>query len=127
MKLYMLPFAKITLIRDDLAEVVMNEGVEINTKMLNQYHDFLLNHLRAPFSLLINKINTYSYTFDAQAKLATLEEINAIGVVAYNRVAIMALDSLASFPREVEWNMKVFTNYDDALTWVVAEQEKVVN
>ncbi len=127
MTLYLLPFAKITLIREDLAEVVINEGVEINMEMLNQYHHFLLNHLRAPFSLLINKINTYSYTFDAQAKLATLKEINAIGVVAYNRVTLMALDSLASFPREVKWNMKAFTNYDDALEWVIAEQEKVLN
>lgn len=127
MTLYLLPFAKITLIREDLAEVVINEGVEINMEMLNQYHDFLLNHLRPPFSLLINKINTYSYTFDAQAKLATLKEINAIGVVAYNRVTLMALDSLASFPREVKWNMKAFTNYDDALSWVMAEQEKVLN
>jgi len=50
--------------------------------MVEEYHAFLLAHLVSPFSLLINKINSYSYNFDAQINLATLKEIKAMAVVA---------------------------------------------
>ncbi|MFT5880116.1 MAG: hypothetical protein ACI86X_001243 [Moritella sp.] len=125
MSLYDLPFAKITILREDIAEVCMKEGVEIDVDMLNEYHAFLLAHLRAPFSLLVNKVNTYSYDFEAQKKLGTLLEINAIAVVAYSRVTRITMDSLASFPREIEWNMALFTNRTDALTWLIQEQNKL--
>jgi hypothetical protein len=53
--------------------------------MVKQYHEFLLSNLVSLFSLLINKVNTYTYDFDAQVNLATLKEINVMAVVAYTR------------------------------------------
>jgi len=125
MDLYELPFAKIIILRDDIAEVMINEGVQMDANMVDQYHDFLLSHLRAPFALLINKVNSYAFDFDAQAKLATLKEINAIAVVAYNRVSRIATETLASFPRDVEWNLKIVSSRDEALAWLLVEQDKV--
>ena len=122
MDLYELPFAKIIILRDDIAEVMINDGVELDVNMVEQYHDFLLTHLQAPFSLLINKVNSYTYDFQAQAKLATLEEINAMAVVAYNRITEITTQTLASYPREIEWNLKIFSNRDDALAWLISEQ-----
>lgn len=122
MDLHELPFAKIIVLRDDIAEVMINDGVRMNQEMVEQYHDFLLSHLRAPFSLLINKINSYTYDFHAQEKLATLKEINAMAVVAYNRVTKITTETLASYPRDVKWNLRIFSNRDDALTWLLSEQ-----
>ena len=127
MEIYELPFAKIIILRDDIAEVIINEGIEINLDMVEQYHDFLLSHLHAPFSLLINNVNAYSYDFSAQGKLATLKEINAIAVVAYRRSTEIATEVLASHPRDVEWNLKIFPNRDDALDWLLSEQRKSAN
>lgn len=123
MDLHELPFAKIIILRDDIAEVMINEGVIMDMAMVEQYHDFLLSHLRAPFSLLINKINSYTYDFDAQEKLATLKEINVMAVVAYNRVTEITTQTLASYPRNVKWNLRVFSNRNDALAWLLSEQE----
>ena len=125
MDLYELPFAKIIILRDDIAEVMINEGVQMDANMVDQYHDFLLSHLRAPFSLLINKVNSYAFDFDAQAKLATLKEINAIAVVVYNRVSRIATETLASFPRDVKWNLKIVSSRDEALAWLLVEQDRV--
>jgi hypothetical protein len=122
MDLHELPFAKIIVLRDDIAEVMINDGVRMNQEMVEQYHDFLLSHLRAPFSLLINKINSYTYDFHAQEKLATLKEINSMAVVAYNRVTKITTETLASYPRDVKWNLRIFSNRDDALTWLLSEQ-----
>ena len=127
MDLHELPFAKIIILRDDIAEVMINDGVRMNEDMVEQYHEFLLSHLRAPFSLLINKINSYTYDFHAQEKLATLKEINAMAVVAYNRVTKLTTETLASYPRDVKWNLKIFSNRDDALAWLLSEQGETGN
>jgi len=124
MDLHELPFAKIIILRDDIAEVMINDGVRMNQEMVEQYHNFLLSHLRAPFSLLINKINSYTYDFHAQEKLATLKEINAMAVVAYNRVTKITTETLASYPRDVKWNLEIFSNRDEALAWLLSEQGK---
>jgi len=123
MDLHELPFAKIIILDDNIAEVMVNEGVTMDVEMVEQYHEFLLSHLRAPFSLLINKVNSYTYDFDAQNKLATLKEINVMAVVAYNRITRLITESLASYPREVKWNLKVFSNRDEALAWLLSNQK----
>lgn len=126
MDLYELPFAKIIILRDDIAEVIVNEGVQMTVGMVDQYHAFLLSHLQHPFSLLINKVNAYSYDFDAQEKLATLAEIRAMAVIVYNRVSRIATETLASFPRAVKWNLKIFSSRAEALEWLETQQEEVV-
>lgn len=123
MELHELPFAKIIILRDDIAEVMINDGVKMNISMVEQYHNFLLSHLHAPFSLLVNKVNSYTYDFEAQGKLAALKEIKAMAVVAYNRATEITTETLASYPRDVKWNLRIFSNRDDALSWLISEQE----
>ena len=125
MDLHELPFAKVIILQGDLAEVLINDGVVMNAEMVEQYHGFLLSHLRAPFSLLINKVNAYTYDFDAQEKMATLEEINAMAVVAYNRITRISTESLASIPRDEKWNLSIFSDRDTALKWLLSEQKKI--
>ena len=125
MDLYELPFAKIIVLEKNLAEVIVNDGVEMNGDMVAAYHDFLLTHLEAPFSLLINKVNAYSYDFDAQENLATLPEINAMAVITYNRISKISTESLAAMPRSTKWNLEIFSNRGEALDWLHAEQANV--
>ena len=40
MNLYELPFAKIIILRDDIAEVMINEGVIMDLAMVEQYNLF---------------------------------------------------------------------------------------
>lgn len=124
MDLYELPFAKIIILQHDIAEVIINDGVEMDAAMVDQYHDFLLSHLTGRFSLLVNKVNAYTYDFYAQIKLATLKEINAMAVVSYNRMTSVVTESLALLPRDVKWNMIIFSDRDEALAWLVSEQNK---
>tara|TARA_R110002050_G_scaffold80801_4_gene172821 strand:+ start:2036 stop:2293 length:258 start_codon:yes stop_codon:yes gene_type:complete len=55
MKSHRLSFGEIIILKDNLAEVIINEGVLMDIKIVEDYHQFLLTHLKAPFSLLINK------------------------------------------------------------------------
>ena len=125
MELHELSFCKIIILREDIAEVIMNDGVEMDLDMVNQYHDFLLTHLTSPFSVLINRINSYTYNFDAQIKIGTLKELNAIAVVSYSRVTDIVSKGMASLPRNKEWNFKMFSTREEALTWAISEQDKL--
>lgn len=123
MDLYELRFGKIILLSSNVAEVIINDGVEMNEAMVNEYHEFLIAHLQAPFSLLVNKINSYSYDFAAQMNLATIEQIRAMAVVAYNRITEYTTESLIATPRKAEWNIKIFSSRETALQWLVSEHD----
>ena len=123
MELHELPFGKIIILKKDIAEVIMNEGVEMNAEMVDQFHDFLLDNLSRPFSVLVNKINNYAYSFEAQQILGTLEELKAIAVVTYDRMSEISTNAVANFPRDVDWNMKIFSNRDEALDWILSESQ----
>lgn len=127
MDVYDLSFAKIIILQDDIAEVIVHEDIEMDLKMVDEYHAFLLSHLRAPFSLLVNKINAYTYTFEAQQKLGALEEINKMAVVAYNHRTEVATEYLLTVQRDIDWNMKIFSNRETAYNWLINEQEKLSN
>lgn len=121
--IYQLSFAKIIIIQPDIAEVIVNQGIEMNMTMVNEYHQFLLDHLQAPFCLLINKINDYTYDFEAQMNLANLEEINAMAVVSYSRTTEVSTNALAKQTfRESDWNLRIFTEREDALNWLRQQQ-----
>ena len=120
MKLHELSFAKIIILQDDIAEVIINEGVEMDEPMVDAYHAFLREHLSPPIYLLVNKINAYSYDFNAQMKLATIDEIAAMAVVAYSRTTHLATDGLLKFPRKKQWNLKIFSDRESALQWLLS-------
>lgn len=124
MELHELPFGKIIIIRKDVAEVIINEDIEMNDEIVKQFHKFILKNLSSPFSLLINKINNYTYSFEAQKKLGSLSELKAIAIIAYNKISKISSKSVASFPREIKWNMKLFSNRNDAMDWIMAENQK---
>ena len=127
MELHELSYAKIIILQEDIAEVIIDDEVVMDVQMVEHYHDFLLSHLSPPFSLLINKVNSYTYDFNAQLKLATLVEINAMAVVAYDRITEITTESLASYPRSEKWRLKIFSNRNDAMAWLLLEQKKILN
>ncbi|WP_435627601.1 hypothetical protein [Candidatus Ferrigenium straubiae] len=123
MELHELRFGKIILLSSSIAEVIIDDGVEMDEAMVNEYHEFLIAHLQAPFNLLINKINSYSYDFVAQMNLATIGQIKAMAVVAYNRITERSTESLIATPRKAEWNIKIFSNREAAMQWLGSEHQ----
>ncbi len=118
-----LSFGEITLLQEDIAEVIVNDRVEFNLEMVTEYHEFLINKMKCPFSLLINKLNSYTYTFEAQQHLATLTDINAMAVVSYSNITELTTKSLIQVPREINWKIKIFNEREVALQWLQDQQQ----
>ncbi|WP_111309318.1 hypothetical protein [Confluentibacter sediminis] len=118
MKSYKLSFATILILKNNLAEVIVDEGVIMNEIMVDLYHDFLLSNLQAPFTLLINKKNSYSYTFEAQKIIANLKEISRIAVVVSTNGALMSTETLIKINEGNDWNIRLFQEKEAALVWL---------
>ena len=118
MDIHPLSFGKIIILRDDLAEVIIDEGVDINIKMVEEIHHVLLSIFTHSFSLLINKINSYSTQLDALIHFGSLKEINKIAVVAPNKMAKLSADFSASIPSSAVLDIQVFNQREQALAWL---------
>ncbi len=121
MNSYKLSFGTIKILQNNLAEVIVNEGVLMDEVMIDEFHKFLLKTLKTPFGLLINKIYSYSYTFDAQKTIAHLDEIKSMAVVANTSGAVMSTETLINVNGNINRNIKLFQEREVALSWLKKE------
>lgn len=101
-----------------VAEVVINDGIEINDTMLDDYHGALERSYSGDFGLLVNKKHQYTYSFSAQQRIASLPNIKAIAIVVYRRSTEIATQTLLNIKREHNWKVKTFYDRDEALNWL---------
>ena len=118
MKSYKLSFGTIIILNNRLAEVIVDEGMVIDEVKVDEYHDFLLNTLDAPFTLLINKKYSYSYTFEAQKTIAHLKQIAAMAVIVNSTGGLMSTETLMNVNGNIFTNIKLFFDRKEALTWL---------
>lgn len=120
---YRLPFATIIKLREDIAEVIIDNETELDVPMVERMHQILQENLVTPFSVLVNRLHSYSYTPEAQPLLGTIEGLHAIGEVTYSRLSREVVEMLADFPRKRAWNVRIFPSRQLALEWVTAQQD----
>ncbi|WIO74262.1 hypothetical protein QP938_13320 [Porticoccaceae bacterium LTM1] len=124
MKEHSFSFGTASVLAPDLAEIIVNEGVIMTKAMVTEYHDWIEQELADPCMLLINKVNAYTYEFEAQTRLATIPKIQAMAVVSYTRASTGTTQLLNKFPRSQPWNLQIFSSRDDALRWLDHQRKK---
>ena len=118
MSSHKLSFGTINILKNNLAEVIVDEGIVMDEVMIDEYHDFLLNTLDVPFALLVNKKNSYTYTFTAQKNIVHLNEIKAIAVITKTSGAVMSTETLINVNGNINSNIKLFQERQSGLTWL---------
>ncbi|MBP0903368.1 hypothetical protein ACFSKN_00570 [Mariniflexile gromovii] len=118
MKNYNLSFGVINIIKENLAEVIVNDGVEMDEIMVDEYHDFILSNLAEPTLLLINKKNSYSYTFPAQKAIISLKKVKAAAVIVSSVGGMMSTETLMNLNENNCWKINLFQKRDEALLWL---------
>ena len=120
-----LSFGYIILLSENIAEVVVNQNIVMTIEMVEEYDCFLKCHFNNDFGLLINKINHYTQTFEAQLSIASLSGIKAIAVVTYNQNCKQVTNTLENKRKIDHWNLKQFSGLElglqSGLSWL--EQE----
>jgi len=120
-----LSFGYITLLSENIAEVVVNRNIVMTLEMVDEYDYFLKCHFNGDFGLLINKINQYSYTFEAQLAIASLSGIKAMAVITYYPKCDQMTKTLVNTRKMDHWNLKQFSGLElglqSGINWL--EQE----
>lgn len=123
MKVFLLPFGKVNILESNIAEIIINEGVLIDSDMVASYRTLIRKYLQIPYSLLINKEHGYSYTFEAQMTMGELDQdVDHRAVVVNSQSGEMATEILLNVNKKNNWNLQMFKEREDAIAWLINEQ-----
>jgi len=113
-----LSFASVEVLPRGIVELTVNHGVDVSRQMVAELHGFLAA-LEQAHHLLVNKINAYSYSYEAQQTLLASPHIGAVALVAYSRISEVSVRSLLlSFPRSTANRVALFQDREKALEWL---------
>ena len=79
-----LSFGFYNILANNVIEVTADEGIELSLEMVEESYQFINEYVTGDFVLLINRINNYTYSYEAQLSLASHENLKAIAFVYYS-------------------------------------------
>ncbi|MEW6990261.1 hypothetical protein AADZ91_06165 [Colwelliaceae bacterium 6441] len=120
-----LSFAYFNLLSDNIVEVVVDEGIEITMEMIEECHAFIHSHFKDDFGMLVNRVNNYTYSFEAKLSIASYEHLKAIAFVCYSNDSKSITEDLYKLRSLDDWNHRVFSGlelgWQQALDWLHQE------
>jgi len=108
MNKHQLSFAKINILNEQIAEVIVEQGTVISLEMSEEYDRFLADIFSNNFALLVNKINQYDFSFEAKLSMASHDNLKAIAVITYDAESKKSVENVAAIRQIDGWNLKVF-------------------
>lgn len=129
MEQYRLSFARVNIVLENIVEIVIDNFVVVSLEMVEELDKFLSNTFTEKITLLINKVNTYSYSFEAKMIFGSLENIIAIAVINYSRDGEMITTEIMEQRKVDNLNIKSFSaldlGYQHAIRWL--KNEMIIN
>ena len=120
-----LSFAYFNILSDNILEVVVDDGIEMTLEMVEECHEFINAHFTDEFGMLINRVNNYSYTYEAKLSIASYENLKAIAFVYYSSDSKDITEQLGKTRITDEWNYRIFSGlelgWQQAFDWLAQE------
>mgnify|MGYP000008783740 CR=1 FL=1 len=120
-----LSFGHFNILSENILEVVADEGVEMTLEMIEECHQFVEQHFTDDFGMLVNRVNNYTYSFEAKLSIASYEHLKAIAFVYYSPDCKEVAEELYQIRSLDEWNFRVFSGlelgWQQAYTWLQQE------
>jgi len=120
-----LSFADVNIISDSIAEVIIDEGIEVSIEMVEEYDNYLACIFNSNYAILMNKINNYSYSPEAQFIMGSTKSIIAIAAVNYNEQGRKSSKAITQKRIVDRLNFRTFSGlelgWQDAITWLKQE------
>lgn len=118
-------FGYFNVLAGNILEVTPDDGIEISLEMVEECNDFISAHFKEGFGLLINRINKYSYSFEAQLSIGSYEGLKAIAFVCYSPECERATRKMQELRAVDKWNSKLFSGlelgWQQAYIWLKEE------
>ena len=105
---------------NNIVEVTADEGIEMTLEMVEECHEFVNENVEGDFALLINRINNYSYTYEAKLSVASYEGLKALAFVCYSEKSVLVTNKLQECRSFDQWRYPIFSGLE--LGWQQAYQ-----
>jgi hypothetical protein len=123
-------FGLINIISIDIAEIIVDEGLEVTLEIVEEYDAILAQNFSGNYAVLINKINSYRYAFEALLTIGSAENQKAAAIISYGVESEQQTIDLKALRRIDNLNIKEFSGLNlgraSAIKWL-NEQLTVVN
>ena len=120
-----LSFASVKLINPNIAEVIVDAGVNISIEMVEEYEALLGQLFHDDFALIVNKINPYDYAYEAKLSIGSHEKLKAIAVIYYNKNAEKIASEIANLRQIDGWNVRFYSGlelgWQEGVNWLEEE------
>lgn len=113
-----LPFGCLKCPADNIIELIIDEGVEINVDMTRALHVAIEQWADGPTGFVVHKLNSYSVSFDAQQIIGDLPGIAVSAVVAYNQFGEMSAQQVIAMSEMPEGTVAIFPTLENAVFWL---------
>jgi len=125
MEKYRLSFCTVNIMADNIAEVIIDDNIEVSMEMVEEHDKFLCSMFRGDFGVLVNKINTYSYSLEAKLIMGSLVRMKAIASVFYSSQGMQSTQNIMEKRAMDSLNLKLFSGYElgwqQAYDWLILE------
>lgn len=115
-----LSFGYFTLLADNIVEVTIDEGIELSLEMIEESDVFLNAHIFGDFGMLVNRINEYTYSYEAQLTIGSYQGLKAIAFVYYSDESKCLVEKINVMRAYDDWNSCIFSGLE--LEWQQAVQ-----
>ncbi|AZQ83940.1 hypothetical protein EKO29_07885 [Colwellia sp. Arc7-635] len=123
-------FGLINIISANIAEIIVNEDVEITLEIVDEYDAVMAQTFPGNYAILVNKINNYRYAFEALLTIASAENQKATAIISYGIESEQQTTDLKTVRRIDNLNMKEFSGLNlgraSAIKWL-NEQLTIIN
>ena len=125
MNTHRLSFARINFISNDIAEVIVDNDIEETIEMIEEFDEFLSSYEYSYLGILINRIHSYSYAFEAKFCVYSHHKMKAIALVYYSPQCRQCTQEILDLRFMDELNLKMFAGielgWQQALNWLQQE------
>tara|TARA_R110001583_G_scaffold177813_1_gene333460 strand:- start:116 stop:526 length:411 start_codon:yes stop_codon:yes gene_type:complete len=115
-----LSFGYFTLLAENIVEVTIDEGIELSLEMIEECDIFFKAHIFGDFGMLINRINEYTYSYEAQLTIGSYQGLKAIAFVYYSEKSKNIVEEVNFTRAPDNWNSCIFSGLE--LEWQQAFQ-----
>lgn len=115
-----LSFGYFTLLAENIVEVTIDDGIELSLEMIEECDVFFKAHIFGNFGMLINRVNEYTYSYEAQLSIGSYEGLKAIAFVYYSDKSRVNVEELNVVRAYDKWNSRTFSGLE--LEWQQAFQ-----
>jgi len=125
MEKYRLSFCTVNILTDNIAEVIIDDNIEVSMEMVEEHDKFLCSMFKGNFGVLVNKINTYSYSLEAKLLMGSVVNMKAIASVFYSSQGMQSTQNIMKKRSMDSLNLKLFSGYElgwqQAYDWLMLE------